>query len=170
MEGKRGSGRITSAERKRKDGGITEKKLGARGEKKRGDGDKEGGRTAGRKEKFRKIRKQGESARESKGGETAKGAQKKTGSEGIGPFRRFQAGTPAPKEALCALRLFQASGADISFLFLAVRNERNFLNVYLKSSSRSALGVADVVAARLPLTADTAHFRHIDTSDRDKLP
>ena len=85
-------------------------------------------------------------------------------------FVLFRRETPHRGEALCALRLFQASGADITFLFLAVRNERNFLNVDLKSSSRSALGVADVVAARLPLTADTAHFRHIDTSDRDKLP
>lgn len=66
--------------------------------------------------------------------------------------------------------LFQASGADVTALLFAVLNEGDFLHVDFECSSGLTVGMADVVAAGLTLTADTAYSRHIDTSQRDKLP
>lgn len=71
---------------------------------------------------------------------------------------------------LRAFCFFQASGADVTVLLLAVLNKRDFLHVYFERSSGLTVGMADVVAAGLTLTADTAYSRHIDTSQRDKLP
>ena len=64
-------------------------------------------------------------------------------------------------KGLCPFRLFQAAGADVALLLLSVLHEGDLLDVCLERSSRSALGMADVVAARLPLTADTAYSRHM---------
>ena len=71
---------------------------------------------------------------------------------------------------LRAFCFFQASGADVTALLFAVLNEGDFLHVDFGRSSGLTVGMADVVAAGLTLTADTAYSRHIDTSQRDKLP
>ena len=58
---------------------------------------------------------------------------------------------------LRAFCFFQASGADVTALLLAVLNKRDFLHVYFERSSGLTVGMADVVAAGLTLTADTAY-------------
>ena len=58
-----------------------------------------------------------------------------------------------------------ASRANVAVGFLAVFHVGNLLNVYFESSSRFTVGVADVVAGRLTLTANIAYSGHIDTSD-----
>lgn len=64
----------------------------------------------------------------------------------------------APKgDSLSAFRFFQASCAYVAFLLFTVLHKGNLLHVYLEGPSRSALGVADIVAAQLPLTANTAY-------------
>ena len=71
--------------------------------------------------------------------------------------------------ALRAFCFFQASGADVTALLFAVLNEGDFLHVDFERSSGLTIGMADVVAAGLTLTADTAYSRHIDTSHREKI-
>ena len=58
-----------------------------------------------------------------------------------------------------------ASRANVTVHLLAVLDVGNFLYVYLKSSSRFTIRVADVVARSLTFTANIAYSRHIDTSD-----
>lgn len=55
---------------------------------------------------------------------------------------------------------FEASCADIAGLRFAVLHETHLLHVDFEGSSRSALGVADIVAGRLAFTANTANFGH----------
>ena len=67
----------------------------------------------------------------------------------------------APKgDSLSAFRFFQASCAYVAFLLFTVLHKGNLLHVYLEGPSRSALGVADIVAGRLAFTANTANFGH----------
>ena len=63
-----------------------------------------------------------------------------------------------------------ASRANVTVHLLAVLDVGNFLYVYLKSSSRFTIGVADVVARSLTFTANIAYSRHIDTSVGVILP
>ena len=58
-----------------------------------------------------------------------------------------------------------ASCANVAVRFLAVFNVGNFLYVYFERSSRLTVGVANVVAGCLTLTANITYSGHIDTSD-----
>lgn len=59
----------------------------------------------------------------------------------------------------------EASCADVVGRNLALRLVSNFLNVDVERSSCSAVGMADIVTRCTTLTANTAHSRHIFTSD-----
>ena len=64
-------------------------------------------------------------------------------------------------ENLRSVCLFKTSRAYVAGRFLTVFNVGYLLNVCLEGSSRFTVGVADVVARRLTLTANIAYSRHI---------
>ena len=66
---------------------------------------------------------------------------------------------------LCSVSLFKTSRAYVAGRFLTVFNVGYLLNVCLEGSSRFTVGVADVVTARLTLTANAAYSGHINTSE-----
>ena len=68
-------------------------------------------------------------------------------------------------ENLCSVSLFKTSRAYVAGRFLTIVNVGHLLNGWLEGSSRFTVGVADVVAARLTLTANTAYSGHINTSE-----
>ena len=68
-------------------------------------------------------------------------------------------------ENLCSVSLFKTSRAYVAGRFLTVFNVGYLLNVRLEGSSRLTVGVADVVTARLTLTANAAYSGHINTSE-----
>lgn len=66
---------------------------------------------------------------------------------------------------LCSVSLFKTSRAYVAGRFLTVFNVGYLLNVRLEGSSRLTVGVADVITARLTLTANAAYSGHINTSE-----
>ena len=58
---------------------------------------------------------------------------------------------------LGTVSFFQASRADVAVDFFTVFDERHFLYVRLKGSSRLAVGGADVVAGGLTFSTNTAY-------------
>ena len=68
-------------------------------------------------------------------------------------------------ENLRSVCLFKTSRAYVADRFLTVFNVGYLLNVCLEGSSRFTVGVADVVTARLTLTANAAYSGHINTSE-----
>jgi len=66
---------------------------------------------------------------------------------------------------VCFFKRSDTSRANVAVRFLAVFYVGNFLNVYLKRSSRFTVGVADVVPRSLTFTANITYSGHIDTSD-----
>ena len=67
--------------------------------------------------------------------------------------------------SLCSVGFFQASSANVTVYFFTVFNVRNFLYVYLESSSRLTVRVAYVVTRSLTLAANITYSGHIETSD-----
>ena len=59
------------------------------------------------------------------------------------------------------LKSFDASCANVAVHFLAVFNIGNLLYVYFERSSRSTVGVADVVATCLAFPANITYSGHI---------
>ena len=65
------------------------------------------------------------------------------------------------KNRLRSLNRFKASRTNVTVNGLTFLNVRNLLNVCFKRSSRPSLGMADVVARHLTLSAYAAYSGHI---------
>ena len=74
--------------------------------------------------------------------------------------------TPLPYKYLHSFNLvaLEATGADVTLLHLAVFCIGHLLHVGGKRPLCFTMGVADVVARRLTLSANSAYSRHISTS------